>query len=529
MSAPLRTGFRPQIVAERGVVATQHPVASALALGVLMRGGNAVDAAVTAAIALSVLRPDTGGPGGDVFALVHWARDGRTFALNASGPAPSGTDPDRFRPNGVPRAGILSACLPGAVAAWAAALERFGTLSLAEAAAPAIELAERGIPAGFELSRVTAKEAAVLAEDPAAAEIFLPGGKPPGPFHRIVQKSLAETLRRIGQEGSGTLYKGAIGDELIRWMRSQGGWFAPEDLGRVTPEWGQPLSTDYRGHQVLVVPPVSQAHILLAELNMVADDDLARLGHNSADAVHLMVEAKKLAFGDREQFTGDPARESIPIGALVSMARGRRLRAEIGPTASEVSLRRVPLGSDTTYLAVVDGDGNAVSFIQSLFHPFGCARVAGSTGIVLNNRMLSFSLDPGSPNRMEAGRRPVTTLAPSMVLQRGRPRFVVGSPGGDAQVQAVFQVIVNLLDHRFDVQPAVDAPRWRSQDNGKLAVETRIAPETIDGLRQRGHGVIASDDWTTQMGGVQLVAVDAERGWLLGGADPRREGYAVGY
>jgi gamma-glutamyltranspeptidase/glutathione hydrolase len=242
-----------------------------------------------------------------------------------------------------------------------------------------------------------------------------------------------------------------------------------------------------------------------------------------------MVEAKKLAFGDRAHFTGDPARESVPIGALVSKARGRRLRAEIGPTASEVMLRRVPLGTDTTFLAVLDGDGNAVSFIQSNFHPFGCGRVAGSTGIVLNNRMQSFSLDPGSPNRMEAGRRPVTTLAPSMVLHKGRPRFLVGSPGGDAQVQSGFQMIVNLLDHGLDVQPAVEAPRWRSQDDGGLAVETRIAPEVIEDLQRRGHRVIPSGDWTMQMGGVHVAAVDSERGWLVGGADPRREGYAVGY
>jgi gamma-glutamyltranspeptidase/glutathione hydrolase len=528
MSAPLATGFRPQVIAERGVVASEHPVVSALALRVLMRGGNAVDAAITAAIALSVFRPDTGGPGGDAFALIHWARTGRTLALNASGPAPAGTDPERFREKGMPRAGVFSACLPGAAAAWGAALERFGTLPLAEAAAPAVELAERGIPAGFTLSRIISQQAAMLAADPAAAETFLPGGKPPGPFDRIVQKPLAETLRRIGQ-GPGALFNGAIGDELIDWMRSQGGWFAPEDLGRVKAEWGEPLSTAYRGHEVLVVPPVSHAHMLLAELNVVDGDDLRGLGHNSAEAVHLMVEAKKLAFGDRDQFVGDPEWETVPIAELVSKARGRRLRAEIGRRASEAKPRRIPLGTDTTYLAVVDGDGNAASFIQSLFHPFGCGRVAGKTGIVLNNRMLSFSLDPGSPNRMEAGRRPVTTLAPCMVLTDGRPRFVVGSPGGDAQVQSVFQVLVNLLDHGLDVQPAVEAPRWRSQDDGGLAVETRIGAETIDGLKQRGHRVIPGGDWTREMGGVQLVAVDSERGWLLGAADPRREGYAVGY
>lgn len=528
MSAPLRTGFRPQIIAERGVVATQNPLASTLALGVLMRGGNAVDAAVTAACALAVLRPDTGGPGGDAFALIHWARDGRTFALNSSGPAPAGTDSDRFRPKGAPRADIRSVCLPGAVAAWGAALERFGTLSLADAVAPAVELAERGMPAGYALSRIIAQEAAVLAEDPGAAEIFLPGGKPPGPFDRLVQKALAETLRRIGHEGPAALYKGAIGDQLVRWMRDHDGWFASEDLARVSAEWGEPLSTEYRGHTVQVVPPVSHAHMLLAELNIVEGDDLAKLGHNSAEAVHLMVEAKKLAFADRDQFTGDPAWERVPIAELVGRARGRRLRAEIGPSASEAR-PRIPLGSDTTYLAVVDRDGNAVSFIQSLFHPFGSGRVAGKTGIVLNNRMLSFSLDPRSPNRMEAGRRPVTTLAPSMVLKGGRPRFVAGSPGGDAQVQAVFQVLVNLLDHGLDLQPAVEAPRWRSQDDGALGVETRIAAETLDGLRRRGHRVVEAGPWTFQMGGVQLAAVDAERGWLLGGADPRREGYAVGY
>lgn len=527
MSGPTR---RPLIYGNGGMVAAGHPLASQVGARILAQGGNAVDAAVATAATLAVVLPNMCGLGGDVFALIYMADRGEVRALNGSGAAPALASRDRFPGDQLPERGAAVASVPGALHAWVSMLEAHGTFDLPTLLRPAIAYAERGFPITRRLSQALHDNAALLAAHEPSARVFLPKGRPLRPGDVLVQPDLARTLREISERGPDAFYRGTVAERIVESIKDAGGLLRVEDFARHESNWYAPISTTYRGYQVYGQPPVSQGHILLQELNLVEGFDLASLGHNGAEYVHLLVEAKKLAFADRQRYLGDPAFVRVPLAALLSKEYAANQRRHIDPNRAAIEVAAGDASAydgNTTYFAVVDAQGNGVSSIQSIFSSFGCGIVAGDTGVLLNNRMSAFSLDPDHVNCLAPGKRTAHTLNAVMVFRDGHPCMLLGTPGKDAQVQTTLQVIVNVVDFDMDVQQAIEAPRWLSRGGLDLALEARFSHDAVDRLTARGHSVNALEAWSPEVGGVQAIMLDPETGVLMGGADPRRDGYVV--
>ena len=530
---------RSVVLARNGVVATSQPLASAAGLQVLMEGGNAVDAAVTAAATLAVVEPTMTGIGGDLFAMVH---DGRAVhALNASGRAPRRATIAALRARFtesplMPAAGIFSVSVPGAVDGWDQLLAQHGTITLARALAPAIDYAH----SGFAVSEVVAGQwravDSLLATDAHAAATFLPQGRAPSAGEVFANPRLAATLEALAHDGAETMYRGAVAERVAADAERRGGWLGARDLAEHRSDWVTPLRTTFLGREVLELPPNTQGLTAIEILNLIGNDDLPALGHNSPAYLHLLIEAIRIAFADRAAHIADPA--AVPadvVEHLTSAGYAATRRTEIDPkraAAGYAPWRRAAAAppprigtGDTVYLATADRHGQVVSLIQSLFGAFGSGVVAGDTGIVLQNRASLFSTDPSHPNCLGPAKRPFHTLIPAMVLEGGRPALAFGVMGGDMQAQGHAQVLANILAFGMNVQEAGEAARARWTGDG-VALESGIAPATRDGLTTRGHRLI---DEPGGFGGFQGVQIDAERGVLLGGSDPRKDGSAVGY
>ena len=531
-SFPSSGAYRPVVMGTHGLVAAGHPLAAQAGLAVLRRGGNAFDAAFTTAMVLAVVKPDMNGLGGDAFALLYPARERQVVALNASGPAPRSTSLEYFQVNlPQPRGGATVATVPGAVAAWFAMLDRFGTLPASELLQPAIEYAEEGFPTGYFLSGSITRYRADLEKFPNTARTFLPQGHPPQPFEKFYQPWLAHTLRRLAGQGPASFYNGELAQAIIRHCAQAGGFITEYDLAEYRPEWKTPLQTTYQNYTVYGQPPVSQGHVLLEALNILANDNLRAQGRDHPDTQHLLVEATRLAFADRYGLAGDPAFVDWPLDKILAQKHTMGLRQSI--KMEQAGLDPVPFsgsrGGETTYFAVTDRDGNCVSFIQSLFHAFGSGEMLGETGLLLNDRMVGFSLDPASPNCLAPGKRPVHTLNACLIMKDDRPYAALGTPGSDGQVQTNLQLISNLLDHTMPVQAAIEAPRWRRSPEGELSIEDRFNPATLAELKRRGHHLKSVGGWSDKMGGAQAIVIHPASGVFMGGADPRREGYVAGW
>ena len=535
---------RSVVMATRGMVASGHPLASAAGLRVLMSGGNAVDAAVATAAVLGVVQPMMSGVGGDTFLLYYDARKAQTWALNGSGVAPYAATREFFLERGytkMPLRGMLSVSVPGAVDAMVTALERWGSgkFSLGQLLEPAIFYAEEGFPVTEKVSAWIAEAEEVLKHYPSASRIYLPEGRPPRPGEILVQKDLGQTLRRIAEGGREVFYRGELAKAMVGYCRAHGGLLSEREFAEHHSEVYAPLHTSYRGYRVVTTAPPSQGLILLEMLNILESYDLQRLGWLSADTIHVMVEAKKLAFADRLRYLGDPRFVQNPIGTLLSKEYARRraqaihpsrANAEPSPGALEEALEA------TTYFAVADGQGNLVSYITSLSASFGCAEVVEGTGILLNNRAgRGFTLEEGHPNVIGPGKRTMHTLMCFLAFRPdGRPFLVWGTPGGDGQPQWCAQVFTNIVDFGLNVQQAVEAPRWLSfpgTDPADLPApfELRMErgfPEDIKAeLERRGHRVVPLSGFA---GGAQVILVDAA-GVYQAGSDPRVDGEAVGW
>jgi gamma-glutamyltranspeptidase / glutathione hydrolase len=530
-------------MARRGMIATSQPLASAAGLDVLRHGGNAVDAAVTAAAVLAVVEPAMTGVGGDLFALVFDARARRLDGLNASGRTGRGARPEKLLADGhrcVPMRGALSVTVPGAVKGWAELLARHGTITLARALQPAIEYAREGFPVCEIVAGQWQAVEAVLAADAGAAATFLPAGRAPRAGDVFANPDLARTLELIAAGGADAFYRGATARDICRHLAAGGGLVDEADFAACRADWVEPLCTTFRGCDVFELPPNTQGFVVLEMLNILEQDDLRALGHNSAAYLHLLAEATRIAFADRGAWLADGGH--VPSGVISTLvskgyAEGRRREidpsraaAEVEPGGFDEAARdrgpQVPTGSgDTVYLTAVDGRGNAVSLVQSLFESFGSGLVAPGTGVALHNRGTLFVLDAGHPNRLGGGKRPLHTLIPAMVLRAGRPSLSFGVMGGDLQPQGHVQVLLNLLEFGMNVQEAGEAARIRQGADG-VAVESGIDAEARAGLAERGHRVLESPG---VFGGYQGIAIDADAGVLMGGSDPRKDGLAVGF
>lgn len=531
---------RPDVSGREAAVVSDHPLATAAGADVLRRGGNAVDAAITMAAVLAVVRPHMNGVGGDAFGLFFEPNTGRVTALNGSGRAGSVGTPEFFTKKGIddmPQSGAGAVTVPGAVSAWAAALERYGTITLADALAPAIRIADEGWVVTYTFDRDVRES--VLRLNEGGRAIFAPDGALPPIGAVLRNRPLAATLRAIAEGGPAAFYEGRIGETLARFVEAEGGHLRVADFRAHTLEWLDPIALDLAGgRRVHAMPPNSQGMVQLQMLGMLESRDVARLGHNTADYLHTLIETKRLAFADRDRWVADPSVSDVPLDRLLAPDYLAQRAALIGTAAAEdvshgfgdpIRTEQASGDGDTVYLMAVDADGNAVSWIQSLFSSWGSGLVEPETGIVLHNRGGGFTLDPRHPNVIAPGKRPFHTLTPMLVTDANGLRMTLGTPGGHGQPQFLTQVYHNLLTFGMSPQQAVEAPRFIHNRRRRSAIEDRVAPEVLEALRGRGHEVTPVEGWTATLGGVQVIYVDPASGALRTGADPRREAYAIAW
>lgn len=534
---PHRNAYRPVVMGTRGAVTSAHPLASMAGVRILLDGGNAVDAAVAVAAALNVVEPFMSGVGGIGLMLVS-RPDGSRQVLDFIGLAPAAADASRVTEDEL--VGGPKACAtPGNLGGWLAALERFGTMPRAAVLAPALALAEQGVPLTWKNVDFFEQARPTLARSREAERLYL-GGGPPRPGAVMTYKDLAGTLRQVAEGGAEAFYRGPIARAIARAVRDAGGWLSEEDLAAFTPVWRDPVSITYRGRQVYSVPPPFSAFQMLETLNILEGYDIRDWGHNAEPYLHHLVEAIKLASADRLAYAyGD----GVPIRGLLSKAYAASQRARITGAAAVSEGERhsqerlpgqIPEGhparfadEHTTHFACADGSGTVVSVTQTLGVPFGSGFAVPGTGIVLNNILKWMDRHPESPNMLRPGRKAGTMMSPTQVFAGESFLLSIGTPGSYGILQTTAQMLLNVLEFGLNVQEAIEAPRVRVYRDRLVDAESRIAAETREALGRRGHRVNAIEDWSWIVGGGQGIARDPESGALMAGADPRRDGYAL--
>jgi gamma-glutamyltranspeptidase/glutathione hydrolase len=533
---PSTVAGRSTVYAPHGAIATSQPLASAAGLAVLQSGGNAVDAAVTAAAVLNLVEPHMTGMGGDMFAILWSAEEGRLVSLNASGRSGSLMTREELLRRGytsVPIHGAEPITVPGALSGWAALLERYGTIGLAEALAPAIELAEQGFPVTPIIARQWAMEVEKLKRDEGARATYLiDGERAPGAGEWFRNPDFAATLRSIAERGPATLYGGELGQRIVERVRQLGGFLTLEDLQNHAPIWVDPISVDFKGYRVYELPPNGQGIAALEMLRILEPYDLAAMGHNSARYLHHLVEVKKLAFADLAGWVGDPEHMTVSPKDLLSdeFIEARRALLDPNRAAERVEPGAAATASETIYLSAADRYGNMISFINSIYWEFGSGVVVPGTGFALQNRGAGFTLEPGLANTIGPGKRPFHTIIPAFVTQAAadggeEPWIAFGVMGGSIQPQGHVQVLLNLMLFDMSLQEAIDAPRFRHLVGLQVALETPIGDEVRGALAALGHVILP--DGSVSFGGGQAV-MRLERGWAAA-SDPRKDGMAVGH
>jgi len=533
---PTTMAHRSTVYAPHGMIATSQPLATAAGLAALERGGNAIDAAVTAAAVLNVAEPMMTGIGGDVFAIVWSAKDHKLYGLNSSGRAGRLMTRDAVLARGhrtMPTESVEDVTVPGALAGWQALLQRFGTITLSQALAPAIGYAEHGFPVTPIIARDWAAEAARLARDDGARATFLVDRtRAPREGEWFTNPDLARSLRLIAAQGPAALYGGELGQRIVTRLAQLGGYLTLDDLREHRPEWVEPMSVLFKGYRVWELPPNNQGVAVLEMLRLVEPYDLRAMGHNSAPYLHLLIEAKKLAFADAAHYVGEPTAMRTPAIALLDDRFVAARRALIDPhhAADRPEPGAALTASETIYLTVADSAGNMVSFINSLFDAFGSGVVVPGTGFALQDRGAGFTLEQGLPNTVAPGKRPFHTLIPAFVTKpdaRGveQPWMSFGVMGGSMQPQGHLQVLLNLLVFEMDLQDAVDAPRFRHLDGRGVALEAPMGESVRSALTALGHVLV--DERAIAFGGAQTI-MRLPRGYAAG-SDPRKDGMAAGY
>ena len=540
MQSPHGSAFRPSVMGSNGMVTSGHVLASQAGIQTMMAGGNAVDAAIATAAALGVVEPAGSGVGGDGFILIYWAETGQVEAINATGPAPQAATRETYLKNGgIPMKGMRSVSVPGLVDGWLLAHERYGTLKLEEVFTPAISHCEEGFPVSHRLAGSLRGQNTNFSADPHTRAIFTNDGEPIPAGEHLTNPNLGTTLRKIANEGRDVFYKGEIAKVIGEFSDACDGLLTAEDLANYNAHWDEPIHVNYRGYEVYEMPPNSSGHILLQELNVVELFDLRELGCNTAESIHLMVEAKKLAFADREKYMADPNWIDVPIEGMLSKsyAAEQAERIDLEKAAVDVPAGGPESHEDTTCFCTADRAGNLVCVLQSIQSGFGSGLIAGDTGILLNNRMTYWHLEEDHPNCLMPGKRVRHTMNPVIVTKDGKPILACGTPGADTQVQTNLQLVTHVLDFEMTPQEAVSAPRWRSLQNpmestiphtcsNHLQLETRFSSDTQESLAQKGHELQLVGDWGGP-GSAQMIMVHPESEALIGGSDPRTDGYAV--
>jgi len=515
-----------------GIVAASQPLAARAGVQILERGGNAVDAAVATNAAMGVMEPTGNGIGGDLFALVYEAKTGKLHGLNASGWAPTGLTPELLRSKGyshMPELGAYSVTVPGVVAGWHSLSRRFGRLPFSELLASAIFYAENGFPVTEVVARLWSRSVEFLAEHPHSKRTFLAGGQAPRPGEVFRNPDLAGSLRRIAGQGRNGYYTGELAEAVVDILAAKGGTMTLSDLAEFEPEWVAPLTTTYRGWTVAELPPNAQGIAALLMLNLMERFPLGSHGFHSAKALHLMIEAKKLAYADMLRHVGDPRFSRIPVAELLSKEHAARRAREVDPARarSEAAPSRLDAGRDTIYLAAVDGEGSIVSLIQSNYYGFGSGLVPEGAGFMLQNRGSLFTLEPGQPNTLQPRKRPLHTIIPGFMEKDGT-RIGFGIMGGWNQAQAHAQFVANVVDYGLNIQEALEAGRFTkpSFDGCDVAIEVLVPESTREELRKLGHELEVFPPRSEAFGFGQAVMSTAQ-GVHYGASEPRHDGMAI--
>lgn len=529
---------RSMVVSRYGIVATSQTLASEAGADILNHGGNAIDAAIAANAVLGVTEPMMNGIGGDLFAIVYEAKSGKLYGLNASGWSAKGVTLDALKTQGMPATmpskSIHAVTVPGAVAGWDALHARFGKVPLSEALKPAIYYAQNGAPITELVAKVWAGAVKTFGGQPGFQKTFLPGGRAPSVGDVFRDPDLAESLRLIAQHGRDSFYRGAITEKLLPFLKEQGSFLRADDFSDYQPEWVEPISTTYRGWSVYELPPNGQGIAALSMLNIMEQFPLASYGHNSARALQIMIEAKKLAYADLIKYVGDPRFSKIPVEELLSKELAKKRAALINMNRaachvlpSELAEHMAAIGRDTTYLTTIDEDGNIVSLIQSNFAGFGTGLVAPGTGFALQNRGALFSMEAGLPNTIAPRKRPLHTIIPGF-MKKGDVTIGFGIMGGFNQAQAHAQFVANVVDFGLNIQAALDAPRFTKLtfEGCDVEIESGVGGSVLNELRAKGHQLVVHQGVSMTMGRGNAV-MRGGNGTNYGGSDPRGDGEAI--
>ncbi len=519
-AASLRIPATGPVFGRGGVVASAHHLATLAGLDVMRQGGNAIDAAIATSAVMVVVQPYSNHLGGDAFAMIRTSK-GETLAVNAGGRASHNASPGDY-PDGVPMRGATAVAVPGMVDAWCAVHERLASIPMADLLAPAVGLAREGFAVTRGLARAIAGYEKTLRADAGCADVYLSDG-PPAQGALLKQPDLARTLEAIASGRRDAFYSGEIGKRIIDCLQAGGSKLDANDFEQDQAVWGEPLKISYRDWTVYEQPLPSQGFITLEALNIVEgyDPDGSPV---APEYVHRGAEALRLAFYDKIAYAGDPEAVDVPIERLLSKAYAAEQRERIGDGRPAIATH----GGDTTSFATADGDGNLVKFIQSTFQPWGAAVLVPGTGVMLNDRMYGFSVDPSSPNVVRPGMRANHTLNTWLLEREGGPTYAGGTPGADYQVQVNLQIITGLVDFNLNPQAAINAPKWVLTGPGDLALEARFPDATFEDLERRGHTVVRGADWETTLCRAQLVGRHAD-GTLVGASDVRAEGAALSF
>jgi gamma-glutamyltranspeptidase/glutathione hydrolase len=526
--------LRPVVGGSRGMVASNHPQASMAGVEVMMKGGNAFDAAIAVGAALGVVEPFMSGLGGIGWMLIYHADTKEYHVLNFSGRSPAALTAGHFKDR-IARGGPLVPMVPGSAAAWEEVSRKFGTLKPAELLAPAIRLASDGFAVtGFGAARFEDVTTQFNDWDGIGAKTWWEGAKvAPKQGDRVRNPALAQTYRTLAEQGFGAFYKGAIPREIAATYQRFGGVITEADFANYKPTWEKPITTTYRGYDVLTVAPNSSGGLAVLQiLNILEGFDLKSMGVNSADYIHVVTEAVKLAAADRARWAGDPEvmKEPIPLDRLLSKEYAAKLRAGIALKRAAMAPNTGTSQVGTTHYTVVDGKGNMLAVTTTMGGGFGSGLVGGTTGVALNNGVSWFELDPKSPAYLEGSKRTRWNMAPTMIAKDGAPFIAIGTPGGTTIWQTVPQLVTKLVDFGMDIQSAIESPRFRWELGGTtVRPEGRISTTVLDALRTSGHDVKPLVDWTSGVGGMNGIMIDRQNGLMKGGADPRRDGYVIGY
>jgi gamma-glutamyltranspeptidase / glutathione hydrolase len=530
-----RSQTRSMVISRNGIVAAESPLAAQAGVRILEHGGNAVDAAITTNAMMGVVEPMMNGIGGDLFAIVYDAKANKLYGLNASGWAPKGLTIEYLQKHEIrtmPQQGVNAITVPGAVDGWQKLADKFGRKKLAEDLEAAIRTAQDGFPVPEWDAAYWAASVDYLRTDDTATKTYLPNDRPPKVGEVFRNPDLAWSLDQIARHGRDAFYKGEIAAKILESMKRHGGPMVAADLAEFSSEFVEPISTTYRDWTVYELPPNVQGLAALEMLNIMETFPLGQKdwGFGSTNALHAMIEAKKLAYADLLKYIGDPRKQKLPVAALLSKewAAQRAKQIAVDHANCEAAAGEIPAGNDTTYLSVVDRDGNMVSLIQSNYESFGSGIVAAGTGFALHDRGGLFSLDPASPNALAGRKRPLHTIIPAFA-QKGDTRIAFGIMGGWNQSQAHAQFVANLADFNMNIQAALEAPRFSKHSFGgcDVGMESRFSQKVRDELSAKGHKIELKGMFTSYVGGGQAVMRDFAAGVSYGASDPRKDGQAV--